>query len=65
MKKNQKDNVTTFVKINTTKMVKRASKKQIFDFLDRENFCDYKGATYELIAKSQFLMNSSEYFSNK
>ena len=48
----QKNILTTFVKMSTTKMVKRASKgsKEI------EIFVNEKGANHTLMAKSKFLI---------
>jgi len=53
--------------MTTTKRVKRASKKRKnLDFLEIEIFFKIKkGANYELMAKSQFLLNSDVYFSKK
>ena len=53
--------------MTTTKIVKRASKKEKnLDFLEIEKiFVNEKGANYELMAKSQFLLNSNVYFSEK
>ena len=63
----QKDILTTFVKMTTTKRVKRASKKrENHDFLEIEKiFEKKKGVNYEIMAKSQFSLNSDVYFSKK
>ena len=53
--------------MTTAKRVKTASKKrENHDFLEIEkNFEKKKGANYEIIAKSQFSLNSDVYFSKK
>ena len=53
--------------MTTTKRVKRASKKRKnLDFLEIEKiFEKKKGVNYEIMAKSQFLLNSDVYFSKK
>ena len=44
----------------------RGSKKKFLDFLEVGNiFVNKKGANYELMAKSQFSLNSNGYFSKK